>query len=146
MKNLTKALLIIFLLTLALTSCYRPTPEAATAPAETHTQAAAPPTPQDIPTPTSALGAESMPTLAPSIMIGAGEQALFAGDYDAARVLFEDTLASTADPETITESRYGLGRALYELAEYGLAERELESEWPSPAAAQTAQLPLLTAS
>lgn len=120
MKTLNKTLLTVLLIALALSACQAPdTGAEVDDPTPTHTPSASA-TPEILPTPTA------RPTLPPSVLINEGERALFAGDYETARAIFEDTLSRAADPQTLAESRFGLGRALFELASYGLAKDQFE--------------------
>ncbi len=120
MINLTKTILILLLAGLALSACTPPTPEAGIETTQAVTQEVPTPTAAALPTPTA------QPTLPAAALIGEGEKALFAGDDEAARAIFEDTLARSTDPQTRAESRFGLGRALFELENYGLAKDQFE--------------------
>ena len=121
MKKLTRTLLILTLTAILISACTQPTLELATAPPLTATPSFSP-TPEILPSPTPT----PQPTLPPAVLIGEGEKALFAGDYEAARAIFEDTLAGASDPQTLAKSNLGLGRALFELERYGLAKDQFE--------------------
>ena len=98
---------IVFLLVAAawLASCTIPSAPFPT-PTQTPTQTPAPPTATSTPIPSAT------PTAAvtPSVRIKNGETALFNGDYDAARLAFQDALKRAADDETRAAALWGLSR------------------------------------
>lgn len=105
--------LSIILLALAVAACSQPsvapTQDAATDP----TVALATAEPTSAPTP--------IPTATPVQMVDAGDQAIFAGDYDTALTVFHNALSTAADPEVIAKSNLGIGQAYYEQGNYAPA-------------------------
>lgn len=67
-----------------------------------------------------------LPTQSPVELVGAGEHALFVGDYDTAREIFQNTLNQAAVPAIRAQSQLGLGQAWYRLGEFGLALDQFE--------------------
>jgi len=93
------------------------------------------PTPTPVPSPTPL----PTPTPHPAVRIGAGETALFNGDYDRAREEFRIALQEATDDETRAAALWGTGRVEYEDENYAAALeplRTLVSQFPN--APQTA--------
>ncbi|MFN2302362.1 MAG: tetratricopeptide repeat protein [Anaerolineales bacterium] len=112
-----KTKLLLGFLLLALVACTQPeSTQIKELPQEAHTQI---PTTQITATPTP------LPTLTPEILISDGDMALFVGDYETAYEVFESALKQSDEPQEIAESRLGLGQALLNQDEAGLALIEL---------------------
>jgi len=108
-------MLILIALMIMLSACYQPGPS---------------PTQQDLgqiqalepsPTPTELVLPTPTPTRAPEELVGDGEMAIFAGDYELAYDIFQQSLNQNPDPETTAQAQYGLGQSLYLQDEFGLA-------------------------
>jgi len=122
MRKSEKYLLILLLLTMMLTACGRSTNQEN--PPESHTL-------QETillsPSPTSTIIPSPTPTPTPEILVSQGEHALFVGDYQSAFNIFQLTLSQTSDPLIQAESQLGMGQALYQQDQFGLALNQFRS-------------------
>jgi soluble lytic murein transglycosylase len=109
--------ILIFLLLVTLTACAQPTEQGTTPqpspPEETIL------TTEITPTPTLT------PTSTPVQLVDAGDQAIFAGDYDSALEIFQSALSASSDPSVIARSNLGIGQAYFEQSNYAPALEHL---------------------
>ena len=72
------------------------------------------PTPSITPSPTATITPSPVPTMIPLARIEAGEKALFNGDYDLARIEFQNTLSASSDSDLRAAALWGLIRVSHE--------------------------------
>jgi soluble lytic murein transglycosylase len=105
---------------------FGPTPTATLSPTPTLTPV--PPSPIPSPTPLPS------PTPVPAARVDSGDQALFYGDWDRARLEFQTALAESTDHEISSAALLGIGRLEYNTGEYHLALdafRRVIDEYPA---------------
>src|SRR5512140_2374621 len=61
-------------------------------------------------TPSPTITPTPLPTLPPVVRIDSGDQALFYGDYDSARALYQSAYNDSTDPGLKAAALWGLGR------------------------------------
>lgn len=123
-------LIIIALMTAACSAdqplSFDPTSEPAQSLITTHTQV--PPTPIPSPTPLPS------PTPVPAARVSSGDQALFYGDWEKARLEFQTALSESTDHEVSSAALLGIGRLEYVNGEYRAALdafRRVIDEYPA---------------
>ena len=93
-------------------------------------------TPEAPPTPTETVTPLPVPPITPLTRIQSGEQALFYGDYDTARVEFESAYRDGGSPQIQAAALWGLGRTEYADGRFSTALAPLEqitTEFPDSA-------------
>ena len=133
MQNIMKTfLLVMFFLAVTLSACTGSMPSDEIS-LRTATSTILPASPTAEPTPTHT----PSPTPTPLELVDEGDHALFVGDYDTAREIFQNTLNQAKDPAVRAQSQLGLGQAWYRLGEFGLAldQFELAAEVENPVTA-----------
>lgn len=97
-------------------------------------------TPSLTPTPEATFTPTLIPTPIPAMRAGAGDRALFNGDYDTALLHYSVALQDSPDPSIRASAQWGQARIYYEQERYTETLRELQTlsaEYPqSPQAAQ----------
>lgn len=84
------------------------------------------PPPQVSPSPTASPTVLPTPTPNPITSIQGGEQALFYGDYDQARLEFEAAFRNSAEAQVQAAALWGLGRTAYAEGRYSVALASLQ--------------------
>ncbi len=110
-------IILIVLLLVTLTACAQPAAQVTTSPLTQPAEAVQ--TAELTPTPTPA------PTSTPVQLADAGDQAIFAGDFDSALEIFQSALSASNDPAVIARSNLGIGQAYYEQLNYAPALEHL---------------------
>lgn len=105
--------ILMVLLILSLSACSQPAMDQ-NPPTVAESSAIIPPS-TSTPSPTPA------PTETPIQLADHGDQAILAGDYDAALRIFQTALSASSDPQVIARSNLGMGQAYYEQGNYGPA-------------------------
>jgi len=101
--------------------------------------------PTDIPVitlnPTPTISATATPPPQPEALLSQGDYALFVGDYERAREVFQSTLSNTTAEDLVAKSNLGIGQAYYYLENYGpgLNNLRLAAAANDPAIAARAQ-------
>ena len=91
------------------------------------------PSPSVTPSPTPTITPSPVPTMIPLARIEIGEEALFNGDYDLARLEFQNVLNTSSDAELRAAAYWGMIRISYESEKYKDVLRyatQLNSEQP----------------
>ncbi len=116
----SKALLFLTLVAIILAACTQPTTTEVPSP-PTLTSTVEDSSTREIPIP---ITTESLISPSPQDLISEGDHALFVGDYETARKIFESALSVASDPQVRSQSQLGLGQALYQMENFGAARND----------------------